>query len=132
MNKKVKEYILKHYKEYNLINAKCEPMQNEEDMLKLLNILEAHDENLDSLHDVAFNGYTEFCGIVGTFEDDIDTCKALYDFNVFFKNEDELFQFAKEQIESTYNEEDEMTAEKYLADEDIRKTSDGYVLVLYY
>lgn len=132
MNKKVKEYILKHYKEYNLINSKCEPMKNEKEMLVLLNILEAHDETLDGLHDAAFNGYTEFCGIVGTFENDIDTCHALYDFNVFFETEEELFHFAKEQVESIYSDEDNMTSEKYLADEDIRKTSDGYVLVLYY
>ena len=132
MNTKQKEYILKHYKKYNLINSKLKPMNSKKDMIKLLNILEAHDKTLDDLHDTQFNGYTEFCGIVGTFKNDYDTCKALYDFNVFFESLEELHKFAEEQIEGTYNEDEQMSVEEYLADEDIRKTSDGYVLVLYY
>ena len=56
MNEKMKRYILSNWKEYDLVDS-------EEEMLKVLNILEAHDENLDSLHDITIGNRDWLCGI---------------------------------------------------------------------
>lgn len=119
MNEKIKQYQLNNWKKYNLVDTK-------EDFIKLLNILEAHNENLDSLHDVVFNGYDEFCGIYGSFEDDKETTNTLLDYHRFFKTEEEFKKFVLEECEEmdiTYNE--------YIEDEDIRKTEDGFIQVIY-
>lgn len=124
MNNTMKQYILNNWNAYDIVDSI-------EEMLVLLNILEAHKENLDSLHDVPYQGYTEFCGIVGTYEDDRDVVSALFEHDVFYETMEDLHRVIMEDIECSYND-GEMTLEEYLETEDIRKTSDGYVRVLWY
>ena len=125
MNRKQKQYILNNWKAYDIVDSM-------EEMLILLNILEAHDETLDSLHDVCCQGADMFCDIYGRFENDRDVASTLFDFSHFFENEDDLYLYAQGIIEDIYADEDKMTVEKYLKTEDIRKTTDGYIMVLWY
>ena len=125
----VKKYILDHYNEYGF-KLGDKPI-TKDDMTALLNILEAHNENLDSLHDVAFNGYDEFCGICGRFDNDNDTVNALFDFNVFI-SDSEWLAWVKAEVS-------ERLADEWEPDwivEDIKntvvKTSDGFVMFLEY
>jgi hypothetical protein len=130
MNKR--QYIIDNFKSYNLINSKCEMMQDKKDMIKLLNILECNNESLDSLHKTITKNFSEFCGIFGPFENENDICRALYEHHVFFENEVELKSFIKKQIADVYPENEKITVEEYLENEEIYKTIDGYVLKLYY
>lgn len=116
MNDKQKIYILKNWQTYNLVNS-------QEEMRKLLNILEAHGENLDTLHDAT----NEFCGIYGAFSCDRDVVQALFDFNCFYNNKEEMEKACQENAEGSG-----MTLAEYMEYEDIRNTSDGLVRVLYY
>lgn len=116
MNEKQKQYILKNWKKYDIVDS-------EEEMVKLLNILEAHNENLDTFH-MATSG---FCGIYGEFLHDRDTAQTLFNFNCFYNNEEEMRKNCAEYVEG-----EDMTLDEFLEGEDIRKTSDGIVRVLYY
>lgn len=120
----VRAYILAHWDQYGL------GLKKQEDMIELLNILEAHAENLDSLHDVVLNYRNEFCGIVFCPETDADVVRALMEFNVFYRMgyDDELF---KEHLQE-YCEEDECDEAEFYRSEDIRVTRDGIVRVLHY
>ena len=125
----VKQYILDNYNKYGFEWENGDEW-TQADMTALLNILEVHNENLDSLHDVALNGYDEFCGIYGRFEDDNDTMNALFEFNVFIPRE-EFAEFMVNEyenaIECGYD-----SVEQYFESEDIHETSDGYVNILHY
>lgn len=120
----VRDWIMAHWDQYGL------GLKKQEDMVELLNILEAHKENLDSLHDVVFNGYDEFCGIVFRPESDADVVKALLEYNVFYEGgyDNALF---KEHLQE-YCEEDECDEAEFYRIEDIRVTQDGIVRVLHY
>lgn len=117
-----KEYILDHWQQYNIVDSR-------EEMFSLLNILEAHNETLDSMHDV-YMGNTEFCCSIfynmGV-SSDRETVKAIFDHNVFYTSYDAMIQAYKEAAE-----EEETTLEEYMEFEDIRQTSNGYVRVLWY
>ncbi len=117
-----KEWTLKNWDQYDL------NLKNKEEMLELLNILDAHDENLDSLHKVLQQeGHLrEFCGIIGRMDTDAEIARSLFDFNLFY-TEEKYQQFLKESAE-----DNECTIAEVLESEDIRKTEDGYVRVLYY
>lgn len=120
-NEKIKAYCLEHWQEYNLTDTK-------KDFVALINILESQNETLDSLHDVALNGYTEFCGIWGSrWETDRDVVNTLFDYHQFFTNQDELNEVMKENAT-----ECDCTVDEYLELEDIRRTSDGIIRVLHY
>ena len=117
-----KEHILNHWNEYHI-----EGIKTKDDMVWLLNVLQAHGENLDTFHDAAFNGLREFCGIVGSFTTDDDTFRALQEFNVFYKTKDELMEIMTENAE-----DDEVTVEEYMDGEHFVETDDGIVHILYY
>lgn len=118
MNEKQrKDYILENWQSYNIVDT-------QDEMKKLLNILEAHGENLDTFH-VATSG---FCGIYGEFADDKDTVQTLFAFNYFYNNREEMEAIMREDAEEVCG----ITLEEYLEGEDIRETSDGLVRVLYY
>ena len=116
MNDKQKAYILRNWKAYDIVDTK-------EEMIKLLNILEAHGENLDTFHKAT----SGFCGIYGEFANDRDTVKTLFEFDCFYKDREEMHRICQEEAKSN-----DMTLEEYLDGEDIRETSDGLVRVLYY
>lgn len=114
------EYILKHWQEYNLTDHYCE-------FVELLAILEANGETLDSLHSVALNGESEFCGIIGKFENDRDTVKALFEYHLVWTTETAFEEWVNDTADF-YGE----TAEEVINSEDIRRTSYGIVNKLYY
>lgn len=126
---KVKAYQIRNWKKYNITDTK-------KDFIAVLNILEAHGENLDTLHDAAFNGFTSFCGIVGRFENDRDTVRALFEFNTFYDNPADLaalIYYRIEDLKDDYTRE-EIDAEikaTFCDDENpddmIIRTADGYV-----
>lgn len=122
----IKTYILEHYNEYGLHHDNGKPI-SKADMLELLNILESQGETLESLHDVAFNGYSEFCGIYSNYTDDNKTYNALLSHFRFF-SESEFIEYMLEQIEE-YREDGSTDVAEYfkLFDDSIYKTSDGYV-----
>ena len=135
MNEKQKEYILRNWDKYNL------GLKNKNEMIKLLNILEAHGETLDDLH----NANYEFCDIVNlghTWETDADIVESLFDFNSFL-TETEFIDFMLTRIEETKADylADDFTLDDvsdFFKDEafdksdcEIQKTSDGYVYIIH-
>ncbi len=126
-----KDYILSHWDEYNLVDTK-------EEMLGLLNILQACGENLDSLHDVCCNGYSVFADIVGTWDGDRDVVSSLYQFNSFF-TESEFIDYMLDRIEDIKYEEGEpaeevrsWTYDEEPSDTKVVRTEDGYVVRVWY
>lgn len=73
--------IIERYKEFD------ELVSSPEEMLKLVNILEAHEETLESLH--AFNGGS-FCHAFPENCEDEDLVSALFEQNKFFYTETEF------------------------------------------
>lgn len=142
-----KKYILDNFNKYGIMvsdtftfNAeKAHPITQKE-MLGLLNILEAHGENLDSFHDASFNNESFFCEIYGGFEDDNDTYNALMQFNEFFTDTefiDWMLEHIQDEIDNYGDYNDAMDFIKKVAfdeacDESIIKTEDGYVRIVRY
>lgn len=128
-----KEYCVSHYSEYPF------KMENKTEMLALLNILQANDETLDSMHDVVFNGCREFMDIFGEW----DTVQELYDtilqFNMFL-SESEFIDWILEKLEELKYEGfddsvDEIRTWTYddeISDTKVIKTEDGYVIRVWY
>jgi len=142
-----KEYILNNFNKYGIMvcdsfkfNAeKAHPITKKE-MLGLLNILDAHGENLDSFHDASFNNESFFCDIYGSFEDDNDTYNALMQFNAFYTDEEFIewmLEHIQDEIDNYGSNADAMEYIKKVAfdkacDESIVKTEDGYVRIVRY
>ena len=122
MNDKMKNYILSHWNQYNMVDSR-------EEMVKVLNILEAHNENLDTMHDIVMGNTEWLCGIWMTSnpQTDREVKEILYDFNCFYRTMEEMRESVREMAEDC-----EMTVDEFLETEDIRKTSDGFVRILYY
>lgn len=122
MNQKQKDYILSHWKGYDMVDS-------EDEMKKVLNILEAHSETLDGLYDVVIGNTDMFCGI--WMNSNPETAREvkdiLYQFNIFYNNKEEMQEAVKEDAEDCG-----MTIEEFLSTEDVRETSDGLVRILYY
>ena len=129
---KVKQYILDNYNKYGIEWANGDEWTRA-DMNALLNILEAHGETLDSMHDAVINGDSEFCYIWfsrGYADSDSYMVNALFEYNVFIPR-DEFADFMVNEYENavecgfdSFND--------YFEFEDIHETSDGYVNILHY
>ena len=91
MTEKEKAYIISNHDKYGIHNEHGE-LLSEQEMFELLEILDLFNENLDSFHDVAMNGYDEFCGIYGTFTDDNDTYETIIEYHEYIK-QSEINQF---------------------------------------
>ena len=140
-----KAYILENFNKYGIMASEdfnkrdLHPITKAE-MLGLLNILEAHGENLDTFHDASFNGYSNFCEIYGGFEDDSDTYNALMQFNQFFTDDEFIswmLEHVQDEIDNYGDYEEAMAFIKAVAfdeacDESIVKTEDGYVRIVRY
>lgn len=122
------DYMLNNYDKYGLNVSRDE-------FIELLNILEINDENLDSFHDVAFNGLTMFCDIFGRWDTDNELLETLKAFHVFVKRGE-----LKEYLEMYLNEtilydsdsiEDVKQSFEWFIDE-FNDSTDGYVRKLYY
>lgn len=106
MTEKEKAYIISNHDKYGIHNEQGKLLSKQE-MFELLEILDLFDENLDSFHDVQNQGYTEFCGIYGTFDSDDDTYKAIVNFHNYRK-QSELNQFFNDILDNyTYDTETE-------------------------
>jgi len=116
----VKDYVLANWQKYNMVDSK-------EEMLKLINVLQAHNETLDSLHDVTIGNRNEICGIYITSspQTDREVKEIIFEHNCFYSDMDEVREALKE-IAEDY----EVSIESLLKTEDIRKTDDGFVRVL--
>lgn len=127
-----KQWVLDHWDQYNLVDSK-------QKMLELLNILQACDETLDSLHDVLINGESEFCDF---FTDNLNTDReivdALFYFCSFYTEKEFIdLMIEKHQDEIKWNGMEEATESirsdtsddpKDNNDCQISKTEDGYVI----
>ena len=128
-----KEYIVSHYRQYPF------EMNSKEDMVALLNILQANDETLESMHDAVFNGYHEFMGIIGRWDTDQDLYEAVMEFNNFYTEEDfidwileQQSLLPKEGYDDPVAEIHNWTYDDEISDTHIYKTEDGYVLRVNY
>lgn len=83
-NEKMRNYILSNWEKYDLTDTK-------EDFIYLLNVLESHDENIDSLHSAVFNGREWFCGYYGTFDTDREVVKVLLGDHSFYTDWEKLY-----------------------------------------
>lgn len=116
-----KAFLLKHWSLYNLTDTK-------EDFIILLNILEAHEETIDSLHNVVVNGLPSFCDIEGDFNTDQELVSALFEYHNYFVNE-EVMKVAYARNANMIN----VTVDEYISQySDIRLTTDGIVDILKY
>lgn len=127
-----KQYCVDHYAEYPF------KMKDKAEMVALLNILQANNENLDSMHDAVFNGYGDFMGIFGRWDTDAELYDAVLQFNTFF-DEKEFIDWMLEKIEDLeYDGEDpaeeikSWTYDDEPSDTKIVKTEDGYVVRVWY
>ncbi len=123
-----KEYLLANWDKYDLTNTK-------EEFLTLLNILQACGESIDSLHDAE----TEFCDIIGRWENDREVVASLLEFNSFF-TEEEFIEMILEKRED-YDDDAEYVEDMRRETTDdpdgnndvqISKTDDGYVKRVWY
>lgn len=115
-------YMLKNWQSYNVVDS-------EEDFTILLNMLEANGETLDSLHHTYFNGLDEFMGIIGFWDSDRDIASAVFEFNIFYKDIEELALCV---IENAWFDDIEVSE---LIDDmlpNLKKTYNGYVQRIYY
>ena len=117
-----KEYILSQWGKYNIVDSRDE-------MIALLNILDAHGENLDTMHDVYMGNTDEVCSIwiTSDINSDRDTWRIIQNYNVFYPTYEAMIAAFK----IAADDEGE-TVEKYMEYEDITKTEDGYVRKLWY
>ena len=133
-----KAYCVEHFADYPF------GMKDKEEMIALLNILQASGETLDTMHDTVFNGRIEFMDIIGRWDTDKDLYDSVLQFNTFFA-EREFVDWMLEKIEElkydgsdpaeeirswTYNDEPSDTI--IITDTKIIKTEDGYVVRVWY
>lgn len=114
-----KEYFLSQWKRIDFITSK-------EELLALLNILEKHGETYDTMNDAFASGKKEFCGIDISNPSKRDFVLNLFELNIFYETEEEINEDLSELAQ-----EAGMTLEEFRKDEDIEKTSDGFVRTLH-
>lgn len=104
-------------------------VDSQEDMLKLINILDAHKEDLKSLQEFVAYQDDAFCGFIWVDLPDTEreVAELLFEHNRFYRKWEDLLTACIEACMGT-----EMNFEEYMSGEDIRKTPDGYVRVLHY
>lgn len=125
------DYILKHWRDYDLTDT-------EADFIALLNILEAHGENIDSLHNAVINGHEFFCDYwLRDVYTDREAVNVIFNFNTFLSVEElkgllyESLAELRADDDNTREEQDEIFRDEFCddgnADSIITKTRDGYV-----
>ena len=122
---KMRSYCIKHWQDYKIVDTK-------EDFIKLLNILEAHGENLDTFANAVINGLP-FCRYLEAYPDYREEAQFLLSCHSLL-TPDELGQmlteFMEEEKEGGYYDE-EMFKRTYgdceFSDIMIEKTTDGYI-----
>ena len=110
-------YAVLNWEKYNLCDTK-------DDFIRLMNILEAHGENLDTLHECS----DIFCGIVfSNIETDRFVVQALFDYNIVYSDYEHFIEIQKE-----HAKENDCSLEEELASLDIHTTLTGIVNTIYY
>ena len=119
------DYIVKNWDKYGI-----EALKSKQDMFELLNILQANEENLDTMHDVVINGTENgfFCDIYGEWDTDTEIVETLQDLHIFFPTMEELKKYITIRLEDNGEEVTADTINEEIESEDIRQTRDGYVL----
>lgn len=134
-----KDYILENWQKYDVVDSKQE-------MLELLNILQACGENLETMHDVLINGYSEWCDCVNCdgWDDMRDLAATLFYFCQFY-TEDEFIEYIMDRYQEYKDDEEDLEKYPWLEaterirsltsdepndfnDTQISKTEDGYVV----
>ena len=119
------DYIVKNWDKYGI-----EALKSKQDMVELLNILQANEENLDTMHDVVINGTQDgfFCSIYGEWDTDTEIVETLQDLHIFFATREDLEKHIIIRLEDNGEEVTADTINEEIESEDIRQTRDGYVL----
>jgi hypothetical protein len=132
-----KKWTLDHYDQYGL------GLKDRSEMVALLNILQAADETLESLHECVFNGHREFMDIFHSdyrgWESDMDLYKTILEFNRFY-TEREFIEYMLERwadlkedgYEDPAAEIHTWTYDGEISDTKVYKTEDGYVVRVWY
>lgn len=107
----------------NVLKYKMDAISTPRAMLCLLNILEAHEETLDSLHACYEEGFCDLY-MIDSF-DDSDLAEAVIDTNVFFSDLDIIY--ANEESCADTWEEVIAAVGRFLTLPGVVKTTDGYV-----
>lgn len=95
-----------------------EDVQCRQDMLYLLHILELNKVSLESVHDVGTmneNPTSEFCGIWGTWENDNDVVRTLFEMFPVYEDEKQFLDIVMEDV--MYESQNELTPDNL---EDLR------------
>lgn len=109
-----KESSLAKWQQYDLVDS-------EEEFLHLWNILEAHAENLSSLHEAKGN-YSGFCGVYGEWKTDREIANALLAQHEFYDSSEGYITVMKENAEKN-----NMSVEEYMRYEKWTFTLDGII-----
>ena len=114
--------IFQNWEQYKLVNRASE-------MISLVNILEAHDESLDSLLEFVDSDETHFCGLDWSKipEGKQKPAKTLFNYNIFYHSKDDYVAACMREYHAT-----DMTLNEFIAGEDMRETFNGFVRVLHY
>ena len=128
-----KKYVVEHYYQYPF------GMKNKEEMIALLNILQANGENLDTMHDAVFNGYGDFMDIFGRWDTDRELYESVLAFNQFFTEEqfiewvlEKMIDLKDDGFDDPAEEIRTWTDDKESSDTRIIRTEDGYVVRVHY
>ncbi len=114
-------YQVRHFNSYKL------GYEDEAELESLLNMLQANNETLDSLHNAAFNGHRNFMGIFGSWDNDLELAEAVREFNIFDSSLNSLATRIADN--AFFNDE---TIEENLGNCELYKTHDGFVERLHY
>jgi len=114
-------YIMRDWDKYNLVNKAS-------DMLSLLNVLEAYNESLYTLLAFIENNESVFCGMVWSNNPDgkQKAAELILSHNIFYNSQDDFLTACMREHFATG-----MSLNDFIAREDVRKTSCGYVRVLH-
>lgn len=129
-----KQWVVSHWNQYG-INLK-----NSDEMIALLNILQANGENLDTMHNCVCNGHREFMDIFHNghgWDSDQELYESILDFNHFFTESEFIEWILRRMIdlkEDGYDDPVEEIREwtEGNGDTQIEKTEDGYVVRMWY
>ncbi len=128
-----KKYIVDHFFQYPF------GMKKKEDMIALLNILQANGENLDSMHDVVFEGLDSFMDIFGRWNTDKELYETVLEFNTFFTEREfidwileRMVELKEDGFDDPVEELRTWTDESEASDTKIIRTEDGYVVRVWY
>ena len=128
----VKDFLVNNWDKYGVADTR-------KDFIALLNILQACDESLDSLHRAYMNGSSEFCDIFHghAWESDKEIADALLEFSTFYTTEEfvDMILSRREDYDdpAEYVEDMRMEASDNVCnDVQITKTDDGYVKRVWY